>query len=151
MVVLCRLRPVRCPCLTSGPPPGTLGSAGPTSRLPPWYVANLQIYQLICTPSQKSRTRVSICPHSGSHGSSQRVSSSGSSRFVGAAGRSDRSLPSTGGGHGCVLVSPVPLPPGGTQRAPVGAPGPGRSGEDSRRSRQPGPGQSGETAVQQRE
>lgn len=152
LLVLCSLRLVRCPCLTRGLQPDTLASVEPTSPLPPWYnTTTFQLQQLLPTLSQKSRTCVCVgLSHSGSHGSSQRLSSSGS-RFVRAAGRSDWPFPSVCSGRRRVLVPSIALPPGGTQRAPVGAPGANQPGEDGRRSQQPSSGQSGESAVQQRD
>lgn len=93
---------------------------------------------------------VGLSPPPGSHGSSQRGSSSGS-RGVRTAGRSDWPFPGVCGGRRCVLVPPIALPPGGTQRPPAGAPGAEQPGEDGWESRQPSSGQSGASAVQQRD
>lgn len=103
------------------------------------------------TLSQKPGTCLLICPHSGSHGSSQWVSCSRSSGSFRTTGRTDWSSPSGCSWHRCALVPSIPFPPGGTQHAPVRTPGPNQSAEDSRQSQQPSSGQSGETAVQQRE
>lgn len=85
--------------------------------------------------------RVLLCPYPGPHGSCQRLSSPGS-RVVSPAGRSDWPFPSVCGGHGCVLVPPIALPPGRSQWGPAGAPG---------AHQQPCSGQSRESAMQQRD